>query len=368
MSENWKENQEKDFTNDPYKDEPFSSRRRSRHNPSLFGPIVLIAIGVLFLLNNLGMLPGLTLNWVAAVRLWPLLLILIGINIVVRQAPRPLGGLLSAIVGLIAVAIFGYVLLFSPGGVPVIGGFPAGNQGDVQTREISFPATDLQGAKVELDFGTAGAHVGALEDSPSLIEGEVSYIGDLTFDTSTSGSQASVFLRENNAGLWWLNPGNWGTYDLGKWQLGLSPRVPLDLRLNAGAGSVDLDLSELTLQALNFDGGAGSTEMTLPDGDYDATVDAGAGSATVNLGENGRQQIEIDGGVGSININLPSNREVRVTVDSGVGSFNLNGRQFDHVSGDDNDGVWETNGYQNAADPLDLIIDVGVGSVNIGTR
>lgn len=368
MSEDLNEKRDKDSVYNADVDNGANNQRREQtHNPSLFGPIVLISIGVLFLLNNLGFLPNLTFNWMAALQLWPLLLILIGLNIVVRQAPRPLGGLLSAIIGLIAVGIFGYVLLFSPGGLPLTGRFSTIDAGDVQTQEISFPASDLQSASVELDFGAAGAVLTALEDSPNLIEGQISYVGDLTFDASTSGSQADVFLREDNSGFGWLNPSNWTQNGLQKWQIGLSPRVPMDLRLDVGAGSVDLDLSALSLQELNVDGGAGSMEMALPGGDYDTVVDVGAGSANLTVAANGRQQIDIDGGAGSITIRVPENREARITVDDGLGSFSVDGRRFTHVSGKGDEGVWETAGYNNAADPLDLIINVSAGSVSIRT-
>ena len=49
--------------------------------PSLVWPIVLVSIGVLFLLNNLGILAEDI--WLPLLRLWPLVLILIGIEILV---------------------------------------------------------------------------------------------------------------------------------------------------------------------------------------------------------------------------------------------------------------------------------------------
>ncbi len=368
MSQDFKEYTHKESLDDTNGEGKPSVRRTRHSNPSLFGPIVLISIGVLFLLNNLGLLPNLTFNWVAAFQLWPLLLILVGINIVVRQAPRPLGGLLSAFVGLIAVGIFGYVLLFSEGGAPFTGFIPPTKAENVQHQEISYPIDDAQSARIEMNLGLTGTDVYALEDSPNVIEGQVSYVGDLRFDTSRDGSQVSVFLREDNDGMWWLNPANWGENGLEKWQIGLTPRLPLDLRVNVGPGSADLDLSDLTLQDLNVDGGPGSMEMSLPDGDYDAAVNVGAGSATMQLAANGRQKIEVDGGAGSLTIQLPADREARITVDGGLGSFSINGRQFTHVSGADDEGVWETAGYQNAPDALDLLIDVSVGSVSVNTR
>ncbi|MCJ7598892.1 MAG: hypothetical protein MUO41_09770, partial [Methyloceanibacter sp.] len=59
-----------------------------------------------------GVIQDYSFNWSGVFQLWPLFLILIGLNIIVKHAPQPLGGLLSAFVGLVAIGIFGYVLLF----------------------------------------------------------------------------------------------------------------------------------------------------------------------------------------------------------------------------------------------------------------
>ena len=85
-------------------------REYKQRGSSMFGPIVLIAVGAVWLLSNFNLLPP--LNWSSVIRLWPLLLIFGGLNMIVRQAPRPFGGLLSALIGLIAVGVFASVLLF----------------------------------------------------------------------------------------------------------------------------------------------------------------------------------------------------------------------------------------------------------------
>ena len=82
---------------------------KPRSSRSLFSPIVLIAAGVFFLLDNLGVTGG--LDWRTALAYWPLALIFIGVNVLVVQIRPPIGSLLSALVAVVAVAIFGFVLL-----------------------------------------------------------------------------------------------------------------------------------------------------------------------------------------------------------------------------------------------------------------
>jgi hypothetical protein len=340
--------------------------RSKKQAPSLFGPIVLIAVGVFLLLGNLGMLTVEQLNWQAALQLWPLFLILLGVNLIVRQAPSPVGGFLSALVGITAVAIFGYVLLFGEDN-PRLARFGLNTPlVEAQTEQVAFSAAGVQSAEVDLWLGSPRARVFALEDNPNLIEGQVSYVGDLLFKTETNGSKAIVSLRDSNAGFWWLNPANWTTLNLEPWEIGLNGSVPLNLRLRVGAGSTDFDLSDLSLSNLKVEGGAGSMVMALPNGEYEAVVDVGAGSTRVTLAENGRQQVEFDGGAGSLTLLLPPGREARIEVRSGAGSLNLQSEGFTQVRGNSNkEGVWETSGYQRADDPLIIKIDIGAGSVTV---
>ncbi len=345
---------------------PKNRRPRRRGSPSLFGPIVLIAIGGFFLLVNLGIIQDYSFNWTGVLQLWPLFLILIGLNIIVKQAPQPLGGLLSAFVGLVAIGIFGYVLLFGEDNATLNRFGISNNPTEYQTEQIDYAPEDVETAVIKIDFGAAGGDVSSLVGSSSLIAGQVSYLGDLVFDTSTSGNHAEVFLTEKNEGWAWLNPANW---DFGeqstRWDLGINPTVETELRLDSGAGSVNYDLAGLSLSYLNIDGSAGSANVTLPNGVYDVDYDQGAGSLKMTLPENGRQTVDIDGGAGSITLYLPAEMAAQIEIDSGAGSFNP-GPRFTQVSGDDkNEGIWETEDYDNADDRVQLIVDIGAGSVTI---
>lgn len=343
-----------------------------RGNPSLFGPIVLIAIGAYFLLRNLGVLPDtLIWNWTAVFQLWPVWLIFLGVNVLVQQAPRPIGGFLSGVVGLSAVGFLGYVLFFSADN-PLLARLGVQSEPETKMETISFAPDDVSEARVEIDFGVPGAELFALDDSRSLIEGEVSYFGNLTFDTSQTGSSATVKLKTNDASgwLWFTNPANWGSGGLEKWRIGLHPAVALDLNLNVGAGGVNLDLEDLKLSNLVLKGGAGRTTLTLPGGDYDAELDASAGSMEIWLGGNGRQRIDVDGSAGSMTFYLPESMEARVSVNGGPGSFNVENPRFTQVSeGKRNSGVWETAAYRAGTDnSIELLIDMSAGSVRLRSK
>ena len=79
----------------------------------VFWPLLLIALGLIFLLQNFGFISG--VSWLAVASLWPLLLVLIGLDIAfARRWPVPT---LAAEVAVIAagLALVAYSPNLSPG-------------------------------------------------------------------------------------------------------------------------------------------------------------------------------------------------------------------------------------------------------------
>lgn len=351
--------------------EPFEQKsiRRRRPRPSLFGPIVLIAIGMLFLLSNMGVISDLGWNWIALLRLWPLWLVFLGLNIIVRQAPGALGTLLSAIVGLLAVAVVAYVLFFSETSV-LLDRLNVSTTAELQTETVELSAAGVDSAGVDIDFGAPGASIGALDDSSNLIEGTISYAGELVFDTDVSDGRAEVRLvtRSNgNDGWSFLNPNNWFLFDdEHSWQISLNPGIPTDLTLDVGSGEVVLDLTGLDVSELRMDGGSGRLEVSLPGGNYDVTYDAGSGSTRMVLPDGGRLTVDIEAGSGGMTLLIPRGIEARVEIDGGSGGFDIDRNRFTQVSGSDaKEGIWETSDYDDAPDRVNLIIDGGSGGIRI---
>jgi hypothetical protein len=338
-----------------------------RHGRSLFGPIMLIAVGVYFLLVNLGMVDQ--LHWDVALRFWPLILIFAGVNVIVRQFSRPIGTFFSALVALTAVAVFGYLLIIGDNS-PIVQRFGAQNTNVAYKSEtISFtPEEAVETAVVRLDFGAEGANLFALEDSPALIQGEVTYLGELRFDTAVNNGEADVYLDARNGTAFWFNPANWVVTGNGRaWEIGLNPRIPLDLRLDLSSGAANLDLAALTLNNLTIDASSGRTTLTLPPGRYDVNLDASSGMMDVTLPEQGDIYWQIDASSGSIHVHLPQNMAARVDIaSSGSGAVRLDRARFSLVQGsEDDEGVWETADYGRAINRIEIVIDMSSGSFTI---
>ncbi len=334
--------------------------RQHKNGRSLFGPVLLIAAGVYFLLRNLGIVAE--LNWAVALQLWPLLLIFLGINIIVQQVRRPFGTFLSGIVSLTAVAIFGAILLFGKE-LPLLSRFNLLPSAEYRQETVAVSAEGVESAEIYLDSGSLGMDVAASSGGGDLLEGTIYVVNDYDLKSDVEDGKADVSLGEKSGQRWF---GNWGVSGGAEpWQIGLSQVVPTDLSIDSGSGRIDLQLGGLLLTDLRVDTGSGAVSMQLPGGDYDIYLDSGSGHVVATLPANGRHEITIDTGSGAVDLFLPTSMAARVSVDSGSGRVSLDGR-FIRISGEGDDGVWETPNYDpDDPDSLELIIDSGSGSVTI---
>jgi hypothetical protein len=316
----------------------YRAHRPRRRPPSLFWPLLLIGAGAILLLSNLGYLPW--QSWNLLWRLWPLLLVALGIDLLVGRRSL-IGAIISAV--LIALLIAGVVaLVFFAQNIPAL----VEVTGPVQwhTEHVEYLLGDVERANVTIDWTSAPGFLSALRDSPNLIEGDVAYRGQLIFDVGVRGDWADVKLDSHFSGPWF------GTFDFndreeGRWNVKLSPKLPLDLNLDAGSGPCDFDLSGLQVSSLVLNAGSGPVGLTLPSG---STFEAG-----------------IDGGSGPVDILLPESVGARVVLDSGSGAFRP-GMRFQLVEGKSHgDGVWETDNFRTAEHTILLKIDQGSGTVGI---
>ncbi|MCA9918482.1 MAG: hypothetical protein KC445_11050 [Anaerolineales bacterium] len=340
-------------------DDLYGNNRRE-NGRSLFGPIFLIGLGVYFLLRNLGYVSD--LNWGLALQMWPLLLIFLGLNMIVRQVKRPFGTFLSGLVSLAAIALFGAVLLFGLE-LPFLSRFNLQSAAEYREEFVSMSDDGVETATVSLDLGALGAEIDGLAGGQNVFEGTVNVAGDLDFRQRLQGSRAVISLSENQSG-WWF--GNFASSAaLPPWQIRLSRTVPTDLTVDVGSGQAELALDSLLLSDLFVDVGSGAVTAQLPGGDYDVRLDGGSGKLVLTLPGNGRHEVDVDAGSGAIDLLLPPNMVARVELDSGSGRISLDER-FERISGNADEGVWETPGYNaDSANSILIILDGSSGAISI---
>jgi hypothetical protein len=166
----------------------------------------------------------------------------------------------------------------------------------------------------------------------------------------------------------------------------LTPRIPLDLSLQFGAGNADVELGGLALENVHLETGASDTRIsfTAPNrvaarqvkieaGASDLRVsglgntraerfdfEGGVGSTTLDFGgqwsQNATAHIEM--GIGSVRLRLPRGLGVRMTKSSFLSSFHPAGMVK-------RGGAWYSQGYDQARYKLDVAIDAAIGSVDV---
>lgn len=173
-------------------EEPFgeSERRRSR---SLVGPLVLILVGVALLLNELDIW---TLDWSRVWRLWPLILIFVGLDIILGKAR--LGGIIFL---LVAAAVVVLLVLFLPSGEEPGAGY--------ERRTFSYPVKGLEAANIELHPGAARLRILPARDSDQLVEVEAEYDTRrsrtrIVQDLDVTGDVARVSLTSQGDTVGWV--------------------------------------------------------------------------------------------------------------------------------------------------------------------
>ena len=308
-------------------------KKRSR---SFFWPIMLISLGVLLLLSNLGIVPWTTWNLIW--RFWPLVLVAVGIDVLLGQRSA-FGAIISAFLVLVLIGAIAGTVYFADQ-LPILARFT--QETPWQTDHVEAALEDFQSAEVLIDWTSPAGYLGALNSSENLIEGDLTYRGELYFDVKTNGTRADVILDTRLVENWGMVP--FQSSPGAEWEIYLTKEIPLDLTLDSGSGSCEFDLSELTLEELFLDSGSGSIRLSLP--------------AKQSF------QFTMDSGSGSVKIEIPTGTGIRVELDSGSGSFSPGG-SFELVSGERNgDSVWETKNYENSNFQIEMGIDQGSGSIS----
>lgn len=322
------------------------------HYRSLFWPVVLIGVGVLWLLTNLGYLTA--VRMVEIWRLWPVLLILAGVDILfARRMP-----LIGALIGVVVVVLIGYGLL---AGVPL----PTGAQAGVITDHLVTPVGQAQKASVTLDFWSDPVSIYSLSDSSDLIAANVTHTGAVNF-SSTGNTTKDVSLSHSDSFTSFIT---WGITPETRADVGLTPMIPLDLRISAASGSSTMDLSGLNLSSLVIDSGSGSVNLTLPkSGIAGATrIHTASGSAEIVIPANAPVNLATDSGSGSLHIQVPAGAALRIdAVADGSGSLSLPSGMLQTRRGNGDTGTWETSNFQTAPNKITITLQgVGSGSISI---
>ncbi|MCR4427907.1 MAG: DUF4097 family beta strand repeat-containing protein [Caldiserica bacterium] len=367
----------KDFQEVPQSPPKPPDERKSGRRPDYVLPLILIALGVIFLISEFGV----SINWSI---IWPIFLILIGVGMIIS---RRVSGLWVGLVifFLILAALFTFVLA------------PAFSLrlGETVSYADGPPDPSLfQGAK-RINFNYS-APLGKIEIKPNSLLPRDTFqlqtttnIQDLPRPSiSRAGDAVSIECSFPTQGVWFAFPWlpNLQSARLER-SFSLNSSLPLNLKLSMTSGSGDLNTEGIPIEearikftsgALLWDAGKISSSLS-PQISFDFT----SGTANVlNLGSTNFSSLDINftsgqgtfdlsgfgGGShsvsvkltsGSVDLIMPRTAGYRIQVEKTTGSVNLDGRALQ--SGD----LLENDAFSTAPSKLDISLRLTTGTINI---
>jgi Domain of unknown function (DUF5668) len=288
-------------------------------------PGLLILVGAVALAANLNLI-----QWDALYRLldlWPLVLVLVGVELVLRglTSRRAAAAIGLVLVLLTAVGAIAYVSLAPP--------IPAGGQ----TLDSSEPVSELTAAALDLSFGAADVNVHGESLGGALFKSHIEYAGqkpDVSFDRSTG----RLTIADNSQGFRFF----FGPPGRRKIDLALEGSLPWSIDISGGASHVTLALGAVPVRALNLSGGANNITLTL-----------GKPSGTV--------AIDVSGGASTVTIHRPAGVAASLTASGGANSVRLD----DHHLASFGDSSAQTAGYDTATDRYAIDVSGGASNVSV---
>ncbi len=227
-----------------------------RRNGALFWGALLIIVGGLLLLQNLGVI---SVN--VAGLIGPLLMIMLGVWV--------LWG------------VFG-------------GGRPS------EAQQLTVPLEGASEAEVRVNFGAGRLQMGVGAGLDEVISG--TFRGGVEHKVKRTGN--TLMLQLDAPDLEWRVPWGGGQHSERDWQVRLNGGLPLALDLRMGASDTRLDLSDARIMELTIKTGASATDVTLPAnaGLTRVKIEAGAASVILRVPPGVAARLNMVAGLGSVQV------------------------------------------------------------------
>jgi hypothetical protein len=302
--------------------------------------ILFIVLGGVVIAYNRNVVSSSTLS--DAWRLWPLIVIGIGLKFVLSRTP-------AAFVGSLLVAVTVGAMIGSAFAVGPNIGCGGGHTGGTVARSGAFDTN--ANATVELNIQCGVANVSTSSDGQWHVNG-----------TGNSGNAPSVdangtWLRVRSADVH-----DWG-FDRGKddLQIQLPQNARISLLTTLDMGDARYNLGSANLASAGFTLNLGSLHVDLTGAQVGTlSVSTNLGSAFVTLDGSSDLSGDLDTNLGSLELCVPDGLGLKVTA-----SDSLSSSDFDGLNMIRSGNEWKTPGYDTAAHHANLTASTSLGSLKI---
>lgn len=244
---------------------------------SFFWPGILILAGAIALLVNTGQISVERLGLLAS--LWPLILIVIGLELIVRRTMHgPSGDLVAALIVIVALVSSVVYVATSP-------------NASARTYDTVGATGSFQAANVDIAVGAATVEISGVPDMTELFRAHFEYTGQqpsVTFDQSTH----TLRVEQNDTRFNFFQSREFEV------TLQLNTDVRWAIREDSGAASITNNLARLDISSLQLNTGASKDDITLgsPSGTVPIEVDGGALTVQVHRPAGVNASVEVSGG------------------------------------------------------------------------
>ncbi|MDY0343762.1 MAG: DUF5668 domain-containing protein [Lentimicrobium sp.] len=305
----------------------------------IFWGVVLVIIGTLFILKNVGIV---YFDWVTLWRLWPLVLILWGISII------PVKDYLKLIFSVVAILLS--VLLvnrYDRTGYYRFGWNNSDRRSewrdsqrrydkDYDDEQQLFQSFDSAINRVELKLEAAAGEfklADTIDEDKLLTFFKQGTVGNYSMTSRDDSSRRYIELNMQESKIKMENRGN-------RVKIGLNPKVIWDFDFDIGASSINFDLSRYQVENIDIDGGASSISLKLGDKSPETHLSISAGAA-------------------SIDIKIPETSGAEITTETALTSRDFKG--FNKVE----NGLYRTPGFEDASNKIYIEFDAAVSSLSV---
>ncbi len=293
------------------------------------GAIILIAIGVFLFLKNLGYID---FNiFVGILDLWPLILIVIGVNMLFNK---------KKVVPFVTwIAFFIILILYSVFYQNInIYNFTGNAKAELVQKNIDIEKDSKTSyGEFELDIGASKVDIGSEEEK--LISTHLKS-GDLTYSESYENNKEIAILKfenKDNIGI------NFGRLD-NDYNFNLNEDIIWDLDFDLGAISGKFDLIDVPIRTLDLDLGAANLDVILGN-------------------ERKESFINIDSGASNLNIVIPKDAGIKIKLDGALTATNIDDLNLNKL-GD----YYISSNYEDTNTKLEFDIEMGAGKIDFEIR
>jgi hypothetical protein len=298
----------------------------------IFWGVFFISIGSLVLLGNI---IDLNFTWHSAWKFWPMVLVLVGISILVKNQIGK-----NIVAGLAALVLALTIYASASATNNIIDNNFEINFDEEQTAmfDTTYFAQDFSDSikTATLNFSGGAGGFKILAPTDKLVDFKTEGVSDnYKLDRQDSDAHSEINFEMKN-----------GHIKLGKnnyknsVEMSLNANPEWELNFEVGAASVDLDLTQYKINKVDVDMGAAA--LNLKFGDLSDVT-----------------RLIIDAGASDIDILIPANSGCEINADAALSSKNYDG--FKKINGN----VYRTENFDTSKKKIYIEIDCGVSSINV---